>query len=301
MLALGRKSILQLVRILWIVVAVGFASYFIAGHYRDLAEFLRSLGPTRLAGAFALLVAAKLVYTANILLMLRESGANSDFAAAFRAYAVSQLGKYIPGSIWQFVGRIDIYRDYGMHTAAALRLLLLENAALLATAGLVGLLALPKVTSAVTELISVTAVAVTVGLGAVSVFALALALRRSWSDLPRVFWSYRGLAGYVLGLFFVMWSFMGLSAYALVPEAGDISALYVVSLFALSYACGFVSIFAPAGFGVREAVLTAGLATLVGAPIAVGVAIAHRVLYVLADLALGCIGLLIATPPKTEV
>jgi uncharacterized membrane protein YbhN (UPF0104 family) len=74
----------------------------------------------------------------------------------------------------------------------------------------------------------------------------------------------------------------------------------VLSLFALSYASGFVSIFAPAGFGVREAVLAAGLAIFISAPVALGVALIHRVLYVLADLMLGCIGMVVATSSKTD-
>ena len=62
---------------------------------------------------------------------------------------------------------------------------------------------------------------------------------------------------------------------------------------ALAWAVGLIVIPAPAGAGVREAVLIATFAPQIGAPAALAVALASRVLLVLADVALAGLGALV--------
>jgi len=64
----------------------------------------------------------------------------------------------------------------------------------------------------------------------------------------------------------------------------------VIGLFALSYVAGFVTIFAPAGVGVREAVFTIGLAGILPVEAALVDAVGHRIIYMLADAVLGLMG-----------
>jgi uncharacterized membrane protein YbhN (UPF0104 family) len=100
--------------------------------------------------------------------------------------------------------------------------------------------------------------------------ALFWAGRKLWLAVLNSLWAHRSVVGLVVSLFALMWILMGLSIYLLVLEVRDVSVIYVVSLFALSFILGFVAIFAPAGLGIREAVITAGLAAFVGVPIAAG-------------------------------
>jgi hypothetical protein len=59
---------------------------------------------------------------------------------------------------------------------------------------------------------------------------------------------------------------------------------------ALAWAVGLIFIPAPAGAGVREAVLVATFAPQIGTPEALAVALASRVLLLLADVALAGVG-----------
>ena len=61
---------------------------------------------------------------------------------------------------------------------------------------------------------------------------------------------------------------------------------------ALAWAVGLIFIPAPAGAGVREAVLVATFAPQIGGPEALVVALASRVLLLLADVALAGLGAL---------
>ena len=57
--------------------------------------------------------------------------------------------------------------------------------------------------------------------------------------------------------------------------------------YALSWTAGFVAVFAPAGLGVREAVMIAVLHTQATAAIAITVTLVSRAISVLADTATG--------------
>ena len=67
------------------------------------------------------------------------------------------------------------------------------------------------------------------------------------------------------------------------PHSGP-TLLYVISLLAAANVAGILAFFAPAGLGVREAVLVAGLAPYLSAGDALGIAAILRVLTLLADL-----------------
>src|SRR5690606_6653066 len=69
-----------------------------------------------------------------------RNGISLDFPTAARLYNLSQLGKYVPGSIWQFVGRAAAYRRRGAAYGAIRDALLIESLWIVAAAALVGLL-----------------------------------------------------------------------------------------------------------------------------------------------------------------
>jgi uncharacterized membrane protein YbhN (UPF0104 family) len=74
-----------------------------------------------------------------------------------------------------------------------------------------------------------------------------------------------------------------LLARALTPEAG-LTLAAAVGVFAGGYLVGLVALFAPGGLGVREAVLVALLAPLVGTSAAVVLAVASRLLLTITEV-----------------
>jgi hypothetical protein len=80
------------------------------------------------------------------------------------------------------------------------------------------------------------------------------------------------------------WCCLGLSFHHVVEGmAGPVPWAPAAGLFAVAWAVGFVAVFSPAGLGVREAVLMAGM-TAYGSPaLAAAIVVMHRLLYVAAD------------------
>lgn len=289
------KRTLQWLRTGWILLAFVFLAWFLAQRWGDATAMLASLALWQPIAAFALILAGKFVFVEVVRQILGAANVGRGIWLPFRAYSLSQLGKYIPGSIWQFVGRYDIYRSYGMASGRAVQSMLLENALLIAVAVLISLGAISNFFDLALELVSpqVLAASVMAVLAALfGVWGLSARVRGRVAAAVATGRRHRQLVVSVAGLFAVMWVLFGLSAYVLLAgEQVERPAfpLFVVSLYALSYVVGFVAVFAPAGVGIREAVFTIGLAGIIEPEGALILAVSHRLLYVLADLLMGAV------------
>jgi uncharacterized membrane protein YbhN (UPF0104 family) len=58
----------------------------------------------------------------------------------------------------------------------------------------------------------------------------------------------------------------------------------IVGLYALAYAIGFLVPFAPAGIGIREAILVAGMSTLISTEEAIVLASLNRIIYIILEV-----------------
>jgi uncharacterized membrane protein YbhN (UPF0104 family) len=96
----------------------------------------------------------------------------------------------------------------------------------------------------------------------------------------------------VVAVLGVTWMLFGASLWVtLLPFVDNFSPyFYVVGLYCLAYVIGFLVPFAPAGLGIREAVLVLGLSAWVSADIALLLAGVNRLIYFLAELVLGAAG-----------
>ncbi|MGO4706738.1 lysylphosphatidylglycerol synthase domain-containing protein [Microvirga sp. 2MCAF38] len=280
---------MKVLRVAWVLLAVGFVVHFVGTRWATVLELAQALKLWQPIAALLLIVAGKTVYAEIVRLTLTAVGASIGFRDALYAYNVSQLGKYIPGSIWQFVGRYEIYRRHGVDSARIVQVMILENGLMLGTAFLVGLGAVPSFADLALEFLTRNGVVI---VGAISILAAAgvavvLKWRRRVGQLLETFWKNRALVWKVAALFVLMWCLLGLSVVALFAGYADISPAFTISLFSLSYMVGFVAIFAPAGIGVRDVMFTIGLTGLVEPQVALLITIGHRLIYIVADLACG--------------
>lgn len=290
-----RRALIQGARLAWLLAALGFIGWFISTRWDEAWSHLSALSPWQPATALALLVAGKLVYVEVVRRSLRAVDAPGGWPLAFAAYNLSQLGKYIPGSVWQFVGRFEIYRSSGVGAQRAVGLILLENLTMLTMAGLAGLIAAPVFLRMALDHVSVAVIAAVIVAGALAAAGALVAvpaLRARLHQAAGAAGRHRGLIMAMAVLFAGMWGLVGLSAWALIADAeasGPLLAVYVIGLFALSYVAGFAAFFAPAGVGVREAVFTIGLAGLMPVEAALVIAVGHRLIYVVTDVLLGLV------------
>ncbi|MET0052956.1 MAG: lysylphosphatidylglycerol synthase domain-containing protein [Candidatus Thiodiazotropha sp.] len=278
-----------LLKSLWWVLVLLFISLFLYRNLGTAASVISRLPLGTLALAFAAILLAKLLLAEVMRRALARFGIHFPYPDCFRMYNLTQLGKYIPGSVWQFLGRIALYRERGLNNRTIKDTLLLETFWVVFSAFAIGLLlVLIMQRTLIGSLLSqlpdyLTHPATLVGTGLILLSLLIL-----WR---KPLWVYARAYRFDTEILFVavlIWLCLGFSFWiTLLPILDAQPAfLYIVGLYALSYAVGFVVPFAPAGIGIREAVLVTGLLPFLDTGSAVVLATLNRLGYILAEILL---------------
>jgi hypothetical protein len=231
--------------------------------------------------------------------LLRGLGTNPPVGGETAGmFYVTQLGKYLPGSVWPVLAQMQ----FGVRWGIARSIMLAANILLLgivtATGIVVGALLLPWSSSDGLSRywwLLLLLVPLAVGLHPRTVPAvLNLGLRRMGREPLEMAPTYGGLvrsAGWML----VAWGALGVHIAILLSAFGALTPATIaasIGSIALGWAAGIAFIPAPAGAGVREGVLILTLGPLIGTTPAVTVALASRVLLLIVDVALAGLGAL---------
>ena len=188
-------------------------------------------------------------------------------ADAIRLFMIANLGRYIPGKIWQIAGLTALAKDRGVPPGTAVGAAVLgQGIALVAAAGLgIGLyyVILPP---GYFGLISIVLIGSVVVLATIPVSFKAgakLWLRFKGSQTIETPSPTSGLRW--LLLYFVNWIVYALAFWMMVASFdSDISLIPVAAAFPAAYVLGYLMIFAPAGLGVREGFLIVFLSPHLG-------------------------------------
>lgn len=284
----------RVVRPIFGLVAAGFILYAVSDLWRrwDGASVDVQLGYFA-AAVIAAGVAMYVQFVAWRVLIRTLTGREMPWAPSARLYLDSQMARYTPGKVGLAVVRIGGAQEVDISPKVMGSALLVEVVSWSATGSLVGatVLALLPRSSQVTAVLSYASWIV--ALGAFLGLLLALLVDRGrypekvrsliFSDGsgPLVPWS---LPLYHLAHFLV-WMVAG--SLICVSVGGDwIESLMAGGLLCLAIVAGFLAFLAPAGAGVREAVMAAGLAPSLGASTSLAVGILARVASLASDVAL---------------
>jgi len=297
----GVMRYLRVVVVLLLLAPVVIAVY---RQWMQVREVLSHPDWLRLGTGMVVLVAAQPLLGFISWIILRGLRQVFPYLRISALYFLSQAAKYLPGGIWAFPGRVVAYQAIGVEKLAAWVSLVQEVAALFlgaASLGLAGLLTdmpIPAWVRAVTA----------AGIGACVLAIAAAQLPVTYrivartglmrGELAQAFQSqsYRFSAGHFTAAYLaslVFWFLVGVGfrelAAGIVPGAGALNPQQSASLFALAWCAGFVVVVAPAGLGIREAVLTALLGSHLSSAEALSAALAARLWWTLGEA--GFIGL----------
>jgi glycosyltransferase 2 family protein len=300
-----RGGLLRWLKIGFGVLVVVFGALFVVRNWANVSDALAELGwwpvlasvPLGLAG----IVGSMLSWRA----MLADLGSPLRVSDAGRVFFLSQLGKYVPGSLWPVLAQMELGHQLRVPrktslAANALSLLLSVTIGLLLSAVLVPLgdthtlrywwvlLAVPVLLVALHPAVA----------GGVLNRLLVLARRQPLDAHTTL----RGTAR-AGALQLAAWLMFGLHAYVLVlgmhvPAARTLP--LAVGGFALAYCLGVLFILAPAGAGVREAALAIALASVLDRPQALAVVLVSRFVMVALDFLLAGCWLLAVRRPAAD-
>jgi len=302
----GRASRIALVPILRVLLLVAPWA-FIAYLFRDVdaaVNAFRDASPAPMIAALLLMMLVLVVmawlWTRLISHFSRELGA-ADRVLLLKAFARSWLARYLPGKLWAYGARVIHTESSGVPTRLVASGLVAETALVVGTTTALGLglwlwsIAGPAAGLTVLAIAWLALVLAVSRLGWLTALALRLLsniLSRRWEDTARRLQeddpslnlgaSAAFAGGYLLNNLIgaVAFVFVVLSLGDL--DWGDLP--LVMGGYSLAAVIGIVAIFAPAGLGVREAVLAGFLTPVVASPVAVSIAFLIRALTVLADV-----------------
>lgn len=284
---LSRSSERRLVwRIARVVLgAAGFAFLIVAlvDTWDRSQRLLRS--PVRLGCAFLIVIVSLMLWSRAWSALL---GHEAEPRALRHGFYLSQLGKYVPGGIWQAAGLVSLGRDAGADLARASTAFVVLAVAQVAGAATVGGLA----AIVAPDLPTPFRVAVIAGLG------LAALVYRGWmvavlrlvarvvkrldvSSVPpqrAIVRSYAWSVGATAA---------AASAFTVIAQPHDAAiGIAAFSAFATAWWIGFVAVPFPSGVGIREAVLLGALRTPLGSGVVLGAAVGQRLVAIAAELTL---------------
>lgn len=254
----------------------------LAGSWHDVRDALRRANWWLLGTALALAALSVVGLAHRWYATMRALGADIPRLRSYRWFMTGQLGKYAPGGVWHIVGQGELAARGGVARAVAYSSVILSTITLVAGAAVtVGMGALlPGVGD-------ITWWAVLAGTGAVVVLfephLRVLLLRKVRIDPHAV--GPATLARLVLGCVPV-WLIIGTASWCTVRAFGEGSGVLHTVVGAIgSWLVGIVTLPAPGGIGVREAVFAHALSPTTGSATAALIALVARIEFLVADLA----------------
>jgi hypothetical protein len=215
---------------------------------------------------------------------------------ALRIWSVSQVSKYLPGSVWNYVSRVYLCNQSGIPTSKAVLSMVLEVVLMLLAQALAFLLSLPFWLSGSRSLLWVLAI---LPLGLVALHPrvfnglLTLVARRSGMEkAPQASLTPRTVGG-LLAVYLLDVVVVGLSFFFFANSLYPIPLSQIpilIGMLNLSLIVGFLAPFAPYGLGVREGLLTVLLSQYGPTPVAALISLASRLWFTLSEL----VGLVVA-------
>ncbi len=226
-------------------------------------------------------------------------GCPVKFKTTASIYLASTLGKYLPGKIIAFVGRIEFTRKAGVRRSTALSAMIFEHVCML-------LAAIPFLAFGIYRGLDIQSWFVR-GLLSVIVFSSALCVARpqllinllnrllNKFNKPLLDLHPSSKQLLILCVFYLgAWTSYGLSGVALAHIfnlSSDVSILLIMSTFVSAWLIGFASLITPAGIGVRELVLGLLLTIDGNQAICYALGLVSRITWTVVEIVAACVSL----------
>jgi len=256
----------------------------------SVAEQLSRISVARFAVALLLYLVGSVLLGFAWIVLVRTAAAGLPRALPLlRGHLRAQVAKYLPGNVFHFAYRHVAARREGVAHASLVAALALEAALLMAAAAIValGVVSDPRIESVVPWARQFVWLAPALALLA----WLALSFVAPRFGIPRAPLMQRApQLALVLAINLVFFLLAGAALRELHTQADTIPFGAWCGWLALAWLVGYVTPGAPAGLGLREAILALGLSPVLGESEALALALVYRLVTVVADGVLAAVG-----------
>jgi uncharacterized membrane protein YbhN (UPF0104 family) len=110
----SRSRFKSIVRVAALLAALSFLTALVVSQWQDLRSFQWQFRPLWLLLSFFLLAVAALMELSIWRFLLASLGGRLRWRRAAETWFLSNLMRYIPGNIWQFLGMVELAADDGV-------------------------------------------------------------------------------------------------------------------------------------------------------------------------------------------
>ncbi len=272
----------------FVALAVGVGGYEIWRQWADIHHALARIGPLAALGALVALLFMQFATVRIWQVLLAGLGSTLPVPVAGRIFFIGQLGKYLPGSVWPVLMQMELGTAYQVPRAKSASASVLTMLLSLLTGLITALATLPFAAHSTGYLWVFLVAPVLIGCLHPKVLNPLLGLAFKLARRPALDEPLTGrVLAHALAWSFAAWVFNGLQIWLLTVKLGaplGQAALLSLGGYAFAWCVGFLVIFAPAGAGIRELLLVAALAPVLGTGAATAVALVSRVVTTVSDL-----------------
>ncbi len=290
---MDKKKILGIVKWLWLILVLAATGYYFYRHQEEVINLLKQIDYWRIILSLILLLIGKAFLVILVKYSVNCEGWYPTYPEILGVYGLSSLGKYLPGGIWHFVGRFGVYKMNGLSAKASTRAMVLENIWLLSSALATGVIGVFLIRfDLIANLLNIPDenwLAVTLTMVILALWIIALIIvhkimqKYTSRQIPNV------VRVTLIGL--LLWTFIGGSFFAMFKEFSFSSAPLFIGGYAVSWAVGYIAVFAPGGLGIREAVLAFVFSSITSVELIAVYAAMNRIIWVIAEVLFGLFGM----------
>lgn len=279
-----KKRLMQTIKIICFAIVMFFLVKVIYGNINELkkTEFIMNIP------VFVISLMIFLVYKFyNAVLwhhLTVKSGCSIRMDNSIIAWSYSQLGKFVPGKVFYLLGRLFYYKKENISVKKITFCFLLENAYTFLAALFMFIASLPFIKlNIANEYKYYSIILLVMFFIFINPFfvekGMNMVLKIFKKEPVKILLTYKDMV-IMLVLFISNWLVMGIGFFVLsgsLYPLGLDKFFYMTAVFALSNVIGILSFFAPAGIGVREAILIFALKAIMPVSYAVIISIVSRV------------------------
>lgn len=261
------------------------AGYYLSTNLEQAIEWVNKIQAHKILITFSLLIIWKFLFAKFIGLTL-ENEIQISYIDFVKIISATEIGKYIPGGIWHFFGRYSIYKQKSMTNKNIIYSIISENFWLLSSSiSFGGAISIYLASNQICEIFQISNSRIfiffVIGVWLAIWLSVANLLTQKINSCKSNYLIY-SLSMILLSI--SSWLILGISFSVLFNKIDTISFVKLVGGYSLGWAVGYVSIFAPAGIGVREAIISLVASGSVNAENIILTASAHRMILLLVEV-----------------
>jgi uncharacterized membrane protein YbhN (UPF0104 family) len=285
------------------LLVIGLIFYFIGRqlikHWQQVTEYEWQINIYYLIAALLSVIITFFVFSSVWRIIVLSLDKTVSYRKSFKIAYLANLGRYIPGKVWQMFGMIYLARKEGVTEEEAVTSFGLSQIFAIPSglfSGFVFLAFYPGILREYSDIPYLTTGVIVI---AAAIFIISLLVvfypRLMESIFNRVITLIRRrpirlqmnktLAAAIYGGYFLAWSFYGFSFWLFVKgiTVQETALFPMAGIFIIAYQVGYLFLLAPGGVGPREAMMTMMLTPFFGPGVPAAIAIAARLWLIVAE------------------